>query len=365
MNSILLVINNLIERKTSGSQFRPVQRHTPYIKRLSFQQSFRCSKGYLNRDRSTWSSLISHARITALLPNLQTIYLRLSEPPDPRQPLIKQVDILVPLTLSSFQCSIAGYLSAEPIWPLIYLVILRCIRLLQLKLSTYINRGEGQKYWELLIAQDAPQHLDSLSLNPPICDNRVLPWVAQAPGLKHLSIDLSDISDIHIPSGLFQELRFLRVASKIGPFFVLIVANSPLLSEFHLRASPLISIIEWDKLRSLPLRSLRMTYALLVPGSRCIFRRIAGFWPKLKRPYLQVTPIALDELVCISRYLAQLMELAVKIPGGYLAETIRAPRLSPTVLDAQRAVWVSHSFILTPNPSFYEDYRFEVRIIVP
>lgn len=138
--------------------------------------------------------------------------------------------------------------------------------------------------------------------------------------------------------------------NEIGPLFALIVVSSPLLNEFHHDASVLITFDDLDKLGPLPLSSLRMPRARFEPASRSIFRRIAGFWPMLERLDLQETPSSLDDLVSISRYLPELRDLAVIIPGGYSPEVIRAPQLSPTQLDAQRTVWLSHSFLLSPGP---------------
>lgn len=282
----------------------------------------------------------------------------------------------------------------EDFWPLTHLVILRCTHLLQLELTTNIDRSQGHKYWDLLFAQETPQYLESLSLDPPICDSKVFSWAAKASGLKHLSIDLSDVPSFLIPPGSFQELRSLRVVSseanwlthlwctsmvsyltrvtivvgdegigdtEVGPIYALIAANSPLLNEFH-NESPSISIDDLHRLRPLPLRSLRMPYAQFVPASQSIFRIIASFWPKLERLDLQDNPITLDDLVCISRYLPELRDLAVNIPAGYLLGAVRPPRLSPAELDAQRAVWLSHSFLLSPGP-LYIHYRSSLKEI--
>lgn len=297
---------------------------------------------------------------------------------------MKWMDILVPPTLSDFRCSADRYFLSESLFALISLVVARCTHLLKLKIPTWPYHIEGERCWDLLLSQEIPQHLESLSLHPPICDNKVFSWAANASGLRHLSIKLSEFSSFLIPRGSFQELRSLEVISsganalmhlwstpivsylicatiivedeivedtEIGPLYAHVVANSPLLNEFNYKGRHWISLEDLDKLRPLPLHSLRMPDVGFVPASQSIFQTIASFWPNLERLDLKETPIALDDLVCISRYLPELRDLVVQFPGGYPPEAICAPRLSPEELDTQRAVWLSHSFLLSTPPT--------------
>ncbi|KAF8602434.1 hypothetical protein BDV93DRAFT_193817 [Ceratobasidium sp. AG-I] len=343
--------------------------------------------GHQNR----WTSLHSHLSERAILPSLLSLEISLMGPDHPYQDILRWTDILVPPTLSDFSCVTTANSPTQSIWPLVQLVLSRCIHLLRFELAVGFDSSGGNihEYWDLLLSQDPPIHLRNLVLDLPVCDNRSLSWVAKMSELEDMTVRLSNLPGIQNPVESPQELRSLNVTSdspsaiiefwrtsmtlhltsadirywgaimdtEISLLFEALAAHSPLLNDLQFWFRPLLSHDNLARLCPLPIRNLRIPGAVFDPTIPSPFRAIADFWPNLERLDIESTPIALDDLVCISRHLPQLRELAVWIPGGFTLGAIRAPRLSLVELETQRALWLSHSFYLSPRSSFNGDYE--------